>query len=92
MSRQNAHASSARRVKETDDSMIKAPTRWDDDRAQVVVKKIFIDPTCGDGVCEAPEEYPNFHPAHDSREFIGCKADCGKADQAEVTVNFYDPW
>jgi len=58
----------------------------------VVIKNIFIDPTCGNNLCEAPEEYPEFQAAHDSRQFIGCKADCGEADQTEVTVNFYDPW
>ena len=59
---------------------------------QVVVDKIFIDPFCGDGFYEAPDEFPYYHAADDAREFIGCKADCGQVDTETITINFYDPW
>eukprot|EP00961_Rhodomonas_salina_P162754 2192495-Rhodomonas_salina.1 len=35
-----------------------------------LVDHIFVDPTCGDGVCEAPEEYAGFGR-------FGCTLDCG---------------
>ena len=35
-----------------------------------MVPLIFTDPTCGDGVCDAPAEFPAYGR-------FGCAADCG---------------
>lgn len=53
-------------------------------------------PTCGDGFCEAPDEFPTFIAtwgAHlpGAREFSPCFADCGSYGPGEVvTVEFDD--
>ncbi|KAK3277010.1 hypothetical protein CYMTET_14957 [Cymbomonas tetramitiformis] len=39
-----------------------------------LVDQVWVDPSCGDGVCEPPYEYPSFGPRPDS---FGCSADCG---------------
>lgn len=38
------------------------------------VTKVWTDTDCGDGVCEAPVEFPGY-------DRFGCKADCGGAVQ-----------
>ncbi|GBG28878.1 Polycystic kidney disease 2-like 2 protein [Hondaea fermentalgiana] len=35
-----------------------------------VIKSIFVDPTCGDGICDTPLEYPQWLD-------YGCSEDCG---------------
>lgn len=65
-----------------------------------VIRTIFIDSACGDGVCGGaasassvePEEFPFFQAASDAREFPGCRADCGSAEVTPVVVDFFDPW
>ena len=56
-----------------------------------MVSTVFIEPTCGDGICEAPEEYPTWLPAADGREFTPCMSDCPLRGSAiSVRVNFDD--
>ena len=57
-----------------------------------VLDSIFTQHDCGDGVCAAPDEYPTFQAADDARQFVGCRADCGLARAATVTVSFFDAW
>ena len=44
---------------------------------EAILAQVFTPPECGDGVCDAPEEYPQFQASDDARLFLGCKADCG---------------
>ncbi|KAK3241772.1 hypothetical protein CYMTET_48503 [Cymbomonas tetramitiformis] len=53
-------------------------------RTQIV--NVWIDPTCGDGICQSPNEFPSFGR-------FGCRADCGAATDTSdmlvyVEVNF----
>ena len=59
---------------------------------EAMVEQIYDLPTCGDSVCEGPEEFPSFNPAADAREFAPCKADCGDLDteMISVRINFDD--
>lgn len=45
--------------------------------SDALVSNVFIDPVCGDGRCEAPDEYPGFGR-------FGCVADCGSFDNVTV--------
>ena len=36
----------------------------------IMVDKVWQDPFCGNGLCEPPQEYPQFR-------YYGCAADCG---------------
>uniref|UniRef100_A0A7S0YB92 Polycystin cation channel PKD1/PKD2 domain-containing protein n=1 Tax=Polytomella parva TaxID=51329 RepID=A0A7S0YB92_9CHLO len=40
-----------------------------------VVTSVWVDPVCGDGICEVPFEYPSYSS-------FGCKADCGLLTEA----------
>ena len=52
---------------------------------------IFTDPVCGDGFCEAPEEFASFEPAPGSaRDFSPCPADCPTTETVSVVVHFDD--
>ena len=59
-----------------------------------MVQKIYTLPTCGDSLCEGPEEFPTFNPANGAREFSPCEADCGNVGDTtamiSVRVNFDD--
>jgi hypothetical protein len=44
---------------------------------EAILAQVFVPPACGDGICEAPDEYPEFSASDDARSFLGCKADCG---------------
>ena len=61
-----------------------------------VLDPIFTAEVCGDGVCQAPEEQPDFVQTSDNsvRRFasIGCAADCGTAATRRVRISFVDPW
>jgi len=59
---------------------------------QKLLKTIFVKAPCGDNICEAPDEYPQFQAADDARQFVGCAADCGRAPTKKVTVHFFDAW
>lgn len=50
------------------------------------VKTIFTPKNCGDGTCDAPEEYPGFGP-------FGCIPDCGVFQQrTPIRVDFKPAW
>ncbi|EKX45447.1 hypothetical protein GUITHDRAFT_108711 [Guillardia theta CCMP2712] len=52
--------------------------------SKAVISNVFTDPICGDGVCDAPDEYPGF-----SR--FGCVADCGNYLQVTpITIDLED--
>ena len=66
-----------------------------------MLSPIFVEPTCGDGNCDAPEEYPTFEPHSQARKFTGCPQDCGVAPRTKVApyrsgvrnwANFGFPW
>ncbi|KAJ8602984.1 hypothetical protein CTAYLR_001497 [Chrysophaeum taylorii] len=58
---------------------------------ETVLSTVFIEPTCGDNVCESPEEHPKFRAADDARTFRGsCQTDCGTAVTKTVTIDFFD--
>ena len=56
-----------------------------------ILTTIFEEPSCGDDVCVAPEEFPYFQPSSEveGRTFDGCAADCGKAQTTPVTIDFF---
>ena len=55
------------------------------------VETIFGRSTCGNGVCEAPDEHPFWRAAADARHFEGgCTFDCGAIATVEVGVTFFD--
>jgi hypothetical protein len=57
-------------------------TTWMED---VVVDGVFVDPQCGDGLCERPLEFPSVFSG-----LFGCTADCGEfVNTTDVTVEFY---
>ncbi|KAK3242343.1 hypothetical protein CYMTET_47962 [Cymbomonas tetramitiformis] len=57
------------------------------DWLKIQVLEVWTDPTCGDGVCHEPIEFPSFGR-------LGCKADCGEADVTPLLVyveaDFYE--
>ena len=57
-----------------------------------LLDNIFVPETCGDSICNAPDEFPYYRGHAEMREFVGCEADCGSALTKRVTVNFFDPW
>ena len=49
-----------------------------------VLDNVFVDPSCGDGLCEAPLEYGSIFEGR-----FGCSADCGVFENVtDVTVTF----
>ncbi|KAH8066863.1 hypothetical protein JL721_8055 [Aureococcus anophagefferens] len=52
------------------------------------VETIFGRSTCGNGVCEAPDEHPFWRRRR--RHFGGCTFDCGAIATVEVGVTFFD--
>ena len=57
-----------------------------------VLDALFVEPSCGDGVCTAPEEYPKVEmgDVESLKTWSGCLADCQQAATARVTVDFFD--
>eukprot|EP00960_Hanusia_phi_P057985 763734-Hanusia_phi.AAC.1 len=52
--------------------------------SSAVISNVFTDPVCGDGTCDAPDEYPGFGR-------FGCVADCGSYLQVTpLTVDLED--
>ena len=54
-----------------------------------VLRPVFVDPTCGNSICESPEEFVGGFSTQ------GCAADCGAADPARmtnlsITIDFSD--
>ena len=57
------------------------------------MQKTWVDPACGDGLCESPFEFPSYGR-------FGCRADCGRLAesatnlstiQVDLTYNFNHP-
>ncbi|KAK3243862.1 hypothetical protein CYMTET_46504 [Cymbomonas tetramitiformis] len=48
-----------------------------------LVGDVWVDPQCGDGICESPYEYPGFGI---TRESFGCPADCGVNPSTSVII------
>jgi hypothetical protein len=44
-------------------------------RKAVLVQKTWVDPACGDGLCESPFEFASYGR-------FGCRADCGRLSEA----------
>ena len=59
-----------------------------------VTATIFTAPSCGDGVCTRPDEYPSWEPSvtGDARAFTPCEADCGTLNTTTIytRVTFAD--
>lgn len=53
---------------------------------QSTLTAIWVDPVCGDGICETPFEYASFGR-------FGCRADCGKLSEIQnltiVQIDLY---
>lgn len=57
-----------------------------------VAQAVWVDPVCGDGVCESPWEFASYSS-------FGCRADCGKLQdvqnltsiQVDLAWNFGHP-
>jgi len=47
---------------------------------EATVSKVWTEPDCGDGVCEAPVEFPGY-------DRFGCKADCGSVLDAYANIS-----
>jgi hypothetical protein len=50
---------------------------------EIVVNKMFMDPNCGNGRCEDPQEFKAFRTARTGDAEIGCMADCGSPHRHE---------
>jgi len=56
---------------------------------EVILAQVFVPPACGDGICEAPDEYPEFSASDEARSFLGCKADCGAVATEPVRLAWW---
>ena len=55
------------------------------------VAQVFAYPSCGNTVCEEPDEFPFWRAAEDARALPGgCVFDCGSIATVEVTITFFD--
>ena len=55
------------------------------------VAQVFAYPSCGNTICEEPDEFPFWRAAEDARALPGgCVFDCGSIATVEVTITFFD--
>lgn len=67
-------------------------TAWLTFLEENILDHVFEEETCGDGICNRPDEMPYYHAGTNARSFPSCETDCGRAATKKYRISFTDPW